>query len=74
MVRSLVRATDRTLVRLALQPKIEPTKPKTVRVRPKYGKFIDLVKNVTIEGVMEVELHPWLQANIDRGLLVVEAE
>ncbi len=55
--------------------KQQPTKqPAKVRVRPKFTRFIDLVKNVTIEGVMEVELHPWLQANIDRGLLVVEAE
>lgn len=44
----------------------------TVKVYAKFPPFVDLVKDVKIGGeTVEVELHPWLQANIDSGLLIV---
>ena len=44
----------------------------TVKVYAKFPPFVDLVKDVKIGSeAVEVELHPWLQANISAGLLIV---
>jgi hypothetical protein len=43
-----------------------------VKVFSSRGRFVDLVKNVEIGSTpVEVEMHPWLQANIDAGNLTV---
>lgn len=56
----------------AVAPPVEATGPKTVKVYAKRGHFQDLIKGtvITFEPV-EVELHAWLQAQIDCGLLVL---
>ena len=47
-------------------------KPKAVKVVAKYPPFIDLINNVEITGEpTPVEMHPWLQAQVDAGKLVV---
>ena len=47
-------------------------KPKTVRVVAKYPPFVDLIRDVRIgEEPVEVELHPWLEAQIEIGLVIV---
>ena len=50
----------------------QKAKPKTVKVVAVYPPFVDLIKNVEIgETPVEIELHPWLQAQIDAGKIVV---
>jgi hypothetical protein len=45
-------------------------KPKAVKVVAAYPPFIDLIKNIEIgETPVDIELHPWLQAQIDAGKL-----
>ena len=47
-------------------------KAKTVKVVAKYPPFIDLINNIEITGEpTPVEMHPWLQAQVDAGKLVV---
>lgn len=47
-------------------------KAKTVKVVAKYPPFIDLINNVEITGEpTPVEMHPWLQAQVDAGKLVI---
>lgn len=55
-------------------PAKEPkkSKPSTVKVVSKHDLFVDLVKNANITKTPSiVELHPWLQDNIDAGLVIV---
>ena len=47
-------------------------KKTTVKVMAKLPPFVDLINDVRIGAEpMEVELHPWLQAQIDANLLIV---
>lgn len=47
-------------------------KRRTVRVIAKYPPFVDLINDVRIgETPVEVELHPWLEAQIGVGLIIV---
>lgn len=47
--------------------KAKESKPKVVAV---YGEFVDLIKDVKIGSEpVEVEIHPWLQSQIDAGKL-----
>lgn len=62
-----------------MQKKVEPVKPVAagasakVKVKAKLPPFIDLINNVSIGGdYQEVEMHPWLQAQVDAGLLIKE--
>ena len=49
-----------------------PQEKTTVKVMAKLPPFVDLIKDVRIGAEpIEVELHPWLQAQIDAGLLLV---
>ena len=49
-----------------------PQEKPTVNVMAKLPPFVDLINDVRIGAEpMEVELHPWLQAQIDAGLLLV---
>ena len=46
----------------------------TVTVVAKHDRFIDLVNNVEITKEPKVvEMHPWLQAQVDAGLVIVVA-
>jgi hypothetical protein len=55
----------------AKQPKL--VKPVEVIVRAKYPPFIDQITAVSIGAEYQsVELHPWLQAQIDAKLLEVK--
>ena len=57
------------------QPVIAPVQRKVgknVRVSARIAPFVDLIKDITIGfEPVEVENHPWLQANIDSGNLIV---
>lgn len=57
---------------MAEQKAPKTQKPELVKVVSKFDLFVDLVmnKNITKEPSI-VELHPWLQENIDRGLVLV---
>ena len=47
-------------------------KPDRVKVIAKYPPFVDLIKDVRIGGEpVEVEMHPWLEAQIGVGLIIV---
>ena len=49
-------------------------KPKTVKVVAVYPPFIDLINNVEItDQPTLVELHPWLQAQLDAGKITLVA-
>ena len=49
-----------------------PQEKTTVRVMAKLPPFVDLINDVRIGAEpVEVELHPWLQAQIDANLLIV---
>ena len=49
-----------------------PQEKPTVKVMAKLPPFVDLINDVRIGAEpVEVELHPWLQAQIDAGLLLV---
>lgn len=66
-----VPSTTKTAKEVQAKATPEPKKPKTVTVYAKYGRFIDLVNDVEITSTpQEVEAHPWLQAQIDAGLLI----
>jgi hypothetical protein len=57
---------------MADQKPAEKQKVKTVKVVAVYPPFVDLIKNVEIgETPVEIELHPWLQAQIDAGKIVL---
>lgn len=52
---------------MAEPKKSKESKPKVVAV---YGEFVDLIKDVKIGSEpVEVEIHPWLQSQIDAGKL-----
>lgn len=50
---------------------VEPKALKRAKVTAKFPPFIELHTNTSI-GVdpVEIEITPWVQANIDRGLLI----
>jgi len=57
---------------MAYQKPVEKQKPKTVKVFAVHPPFVDLIKNVQIgETPVEIELHPWLQAQIDAGKITL---
>ncbi len=46
--------------------------PETVEVVSKFDRFVDLVKDVEITHTpTTVEMHPWLQAQVDAGLVIL---
>ena len=52
--------------------KENPQEKSTVKVMAKLPPFVDLINDVRIGAEpVEVELHPWLQAQIDANLLIV---
>jgi len=56
------KASGATPQKVEIPPAAEQS---TIKVFAKHGRFVDLVKDVTITST------PWLQANIDNGLLIV---
>ncbi len=63
-----------TVVESAEKPKraAKPAKSDKVLVVSKHDRFIDLVMNVEIgQTPVEVEMHPWLQAQVDAGLVIL---
>lgn len=53
------------------EQKPKASKPVTVKVSAVFGRFIEQHTGAVIESEpVEVELTPWVQANIDAGLLV----
>ena len=63
-----------TVVESAEKPKraAKPAKSDKVLVVSKHDRFIDLVMNVEIgQTPVEVDLHPWLEAQVEAGLLIV---
>ena len=53
-----------------VEPKVKAKN--TVKVFARMPPFVDLINDITIgETPKEVENHPWLQANINAGLLIV---
>lgn len=51
---------------------VKEAKPEVVKVISKFDLFVDLVKDKNITKTPSlVELHPWLQDNIDAGLVLV---
>ena len=63
-------------IKKPLKPKVEvkyENQPKVVKARATRGVFIDLVMNVTLDGNFRpVEMHPWLQAQVNAGLVELE--
>lgn len=48
------------------------TKQNVVKVVSKFDRFVDLVNNIEItKSPILVEMHPWLQSNVDSGLVIV---
>ena len=46
--------------------------PNRVEVVSKFDRFVDLVKDVEItHPPTTVEMHPWLQAQVDAGLVIL---
>lgn len=46
--------------------------PNMVEVVSKFDRFVDLVKDVEITHTpTTVEMHPWLQAQVDAGLVIL---
>jgi hypothetical protein len=60
---------------MAEQKAPKAQKPELVKVISKFDLFVDLVMNKNITKTPSiVEMHPWLQDNIDRGLVLVVEE
>lgn len=60
---------------MAEQKAPKTSKPELVKVISKFDLFVDLVMNKNITKTPSiVEMHPWLQDNIDRGLVLVVEE
>lgn len=57
---------------MARPAKAPEAQQQKVKVKAKLPPFVDLINDIRI-GVepMEVELHPWLQAQISAGILIV---
>ena len=54
------------------RPAKTPEPTNRIKVMAKLPPFVDLINDVRIGAEpMEVELHPWLQAQIDANLLIV---
>ena len=50
----------------------KPAKPSKVLVVSKFDRFVDQITGMEIGTTpVEVEMHPWLQANVDSGLVIV---
>ena len=57
---------------MARPAKVPEAQQQKVKVTAKFPIFVDLINDVRIGAEpMEVELHPWLQAQIDANLLIV---
>lgn len=57
---------------MARPAKAPEAQQQKVKVMAKLPPFVDLINDVRIGAEpMDVELHPWLQAQIDAGLLLV---
>lgn len=57
---------------MARPTKAPEAQQQKVKVMAKLPPFVDLINDVRVGAEpMEVELHPWLQAQIDGGLLIV---
>lgn len=47
-------------------------KPSKVLVVSKFDRFVDQITGMEITKTpVEVEMHPWLQANVDAGLVIL---
>ena len=56
----------------AVETQSKPQARGKVKVIAKYPPFVDLIKDVRIGGEpVEVEMHPWLEAQIGVGLIIV---
>ena len=56
----------------AVETQSKPQARGKVSVIAKYPPFVDLIKDVRIGGEpVEVEMHPWLEAQIGVGLIIV---
>ena len=56
----------------SVETQAKPQARRTVKVIAKYPPFVDLIKDVRIGDVpVEVEMHPWLEAQIGVGLIIV---
>lgn len=61
-------------VETVAETKVDVKVTKAARVRAPRQKFVDLVNNVTIgETFVEVQMHPWLEAQIAAGHLERES-
>ena len=50
----------------------KPAKPSKVLVVSKFDRFVDQITGMEITKTpVEVEMHPWLQANVDAGLVIL---
>ena len=57
---------------MARPTKAPEAQQQKVKVMAKLPPFVDLINDIRIGAEpMEVELHPWLQAQIDANLLIV---
>ena len=57
---------------MARPAKAPENQQQKVKVMAKFPIFVDLINDVRIGSEpVEVELHPWLQAQIDAGILLV---
>ena len=73
-VKEQAMSAEKEHVESAEKPKraAKPAKSDKVLVVSKHDRFIDLVNNVEIgQTPVEVEMHPWLQANVDAGLVIL---
>ena len=57
---------------MARPAKAPEAQQQKVKVMAKLPPFVDLINDIRIGAEpMDVELHPWLQAQIDANLLIV---
>lgn len=60
------------MARTARAPEVQQEQTNRIKVMAKFPPFVDLINDVRIGAEpVEVELHPWLQAQIDQNLLLV---
>ena len=51
---------------------VKAAKPSKVLVVSKFDRFVDQITGVEITKTpVEVEMHPWLQSNVDVGLVIL---
>ena len=60
------------MARPAKAPEVQQEQTNRIKVMAKLPPFVDLINDVRIGAEpVEVELHHWLQAQIDAGLLIM---